>query len=239
MSSDQKEERNKKKREISDDKREATNKKRREISDERREELNRKRHDQYKMKKGREDNKQNVPSNDQDDVNGGLPIHSSDVEVGEHNDKHDEMHDWLHRNHLYGPPISESCDLSNQIPGSGDNGEIVDLTDTIPQDTPVVDPKECRRLQARALRVALTPDQRDLNNQHRREAYHANKKAKAQLSDQQRLENSRESKRKYKRNMKEFRENVLHPDSIAMESPNLTLGLYSLLKMILQLGLAS
>lgn len=154
MSSDQKEERNMKKREISDDKWEATNKKRREMSDERREELNRKHRDQYKMKKGREDNKENVPSNDQDDVNGGLPIHSSDVEVGEHNDKHDEMHDWLHTNHLYGPPISESCDLSNQIPGSGDNGEIVHLIDTTPQDTPVVDPKERRRLQARALRVA-------------------------------------------------------------------------------------
>lgn len=77
MSSDQKEERNMKKREISDDKWEATNKKRREMSDERREELNRKHRDQYKMKKGREDNKENVPSNDQDDVNGGLPIHSS------------------------------------------------------------------------------------------------------------------------------------------------------------------
>ena len=42
----------------------------------------------------------------------------------------------------------------------------------------MVDPKERRRERARARRVSMTAEQRDIINKHRRDAYHAKKQPK-------------------------------------------------------------
>ncbi|RLM75378.1 hypothetical protein C2845_PM15G05990 [Panicum miliaceum] len=59
-------------------------------------------------------------------------------------------------------------------------------------------------------------------NTRQRQAYHASKPEHHKLSKEQRRRNSAESKKAYKRMMKEFRANNLHPDSIAMQNPSFT-----------------
>jgi len=99
-------------------------------------------------------------------------------------------------------------------------------------ETHRVCPKERRRERARAQREAMTAEKRELINKCRRDAYHAkkanrphlsaeqNKKAnRPHLSAEQKKANVKGSKREYKRRLKEFRANNLHPDSIAMANP--------------------
>ena len=65
----------------------------------------------------------------------------------------------------------------------------------------------------------MTAEKRELINKRRRDAYHAKKANRPQLSAEQKKANVKGSKREYKRRLKEFRANNLHPDSIAMANP--------------------
>jgi hypothetical protein len=65
----------------------------------------------------------------------------------------------------------------------------------------------------------MTAEQRELINKCRQDTYHAKKVNRPQLSAEQKKANVKGSKREYKRRMKEFRANNLHPDSIAMANP--------------------
>ena len=86
-------------------------------------------------------------------------------------------------------------------------------------ETHQVYPKECRRERPRAQREAMTAEKRELINKRRRDAYHAKKANRPQFSVEQKKANVKGSKREYKRRLKEFRANNLHPDSIAMANP--------------------
>ena len=65
----------------------------------------------------------------------------------------------------------------------------------------------------------MTAEKRELINKCHRDAYHAKKANRPQLSAEQKKANVKGSKREYKRRLKEFRANNLHPDSIAMANP--------------------
>ncbi|RLN35599.1 hypothetical protein C2845_PM03G27270 [Panicum miliaceum] len=96
-------------------------------------------------------------------------------------------------------------------------------------DPSVADPNERRRARDRACRASITDEQRakkrreayhekkqqmlGTDGAEQRQAYHASKPEHHKLSEEQRRRNSAESKKAYKRMMKEFQANNLHPDS--------------------------
>ena len=65
----------------------------------------------------------------------------------------------------------------------------------------------------------MTAEKRELINKHRRDAYHAKKVNRPKLTTEQKKANVKGPKIEYKRRLKEFRANNLHPDSIAMANP--------------------
>ena len=90
---------------------------------------------------------------------------------------------------------------------------------TVTGETHQVYPKERRRERPRAQREAMTAEKRELINKRRRDAYHAKKANRPHLSAEQKKANVKGPKREYKRRLKEFRANNLHPDSIATANP--------------------
>ena len=87
-----------------------------------------------------------------------------------------------------------------------------------------INPKERRREKYRARMESMSTEERALINQHRRELYHVKKLLRTEEEVKKeklrnRLPARKEGKREYKRRMKEFRANNLHPDSIAMANP--------------------
>ena len=84
----------------------------------------------------------------------------------------------------------------------------------------MVDPNERRRERARARRVSMTAEQRDIINKHRRDAYHAKKQPKMTMSAEEKKEKVNQNKRASRRRIKDIRSDTLHPDSIAIENPH-------------------
>ena len=84
----------------------------------------------------------------------------------------------------------------------------------------MVDPNERRRERARARRVSMTAEQRDIINKHRRDAYHAKKQPKMTMSTEEKKEKVNQNKRASRRRIKDIRSDTLHPDSIAIENPH-------------------
>ncbi|RLN25348.1 hypothetical protein C2845_PM07G13130 [Panicum miliaceum] len=94
----------------------------------------------------------------------------------------------------------------------------------IPGGPVSTDPKEHRSERDKARRASMSLHERTLINQHRRELYHSKRLLKTpQTVEVEKMRNRlparKEGKREYKRRLKEFRANNLHPDSIAMVNP--------------------
>ncbi|PVH64111.1 hypothetical protein PAHAL_2G189800 [Panicum hallii] len=64
----------------------------------------------------------------------------------------------------------------------------------------------------------MTDEQKDIINKRGQEAYHARKKAQP-MSAEQKSEKVKQTKRAYRRRIKDIRSNTLHHDSITMENP--------------------
>ena len=67
----------------------------------------------------------------------------------------------------------------------------------------------------------MSPEQKALINKRRRDLYAAKNAArKLQMTPQEKKEKRKEMKKNYNRMVREHRDNNLHPDSLAMESPH-------------------
>ncbi|PUZ46464.1 hypothetical protein GQ55_7G080400 [Panicum hallii var. hallii] len=88
----------------------------------------------------------------------------------------------------------------------------------------IIDPKQRRRKRDRARRASMSAEERALINQRRRQSYHAKKSQRSEeIIECEKLRNRlparKQGKCEYKRRMKEYKANNLHPDSIAMANP--------------------
>ncbi|CAN6235197.1 unnamed protein product, partial [Urochloa humidicola] len=118
----------------------------------------------------------------------------------------------------------------NNQPSYKEDNNLGEPNMTIDPST-MIDPKEVKRVKDRtriaSQREAMSKEQKELVTKKRREAYHSKTPEEKEVRhDRQRIWNttqaSRESKKSYKRTLKEFRANNLHPDSIAKPSPHWT-----------------